>query len=382
MGGITLNLSGTDIFGNPVSMSVTTAINGQYKFNGLPPGNYTVTVLTPLDFDHSPADACGTDFKDSDFNSSGVSGTITIAEGQCYIGLDAGLFNSCLNVSSAGTICCNQVLCGPGVDPAPITSTSPASGGGGPIQYMWMSTTNLNGGVWSVIPGATGLTYDPGPLSQTTYFRRCAQVVGCEAVVESNIITITVDDIAVAEITDPGMICVGDPVTFVATPNPGDATYFWDFGLWATPATSDDSVVVVTWTQFGVVNVTLTVVNNGCTSTAVLPVAVSDSPVYCNMNLIAPNGQNGVAVLNGEEAQFVLYPNPATDRFTIEYNDAVETAVSLEILGMDGRQLERETLQEGTFSHTVDLSGLLPGTYMIRLTFNEGERKVMRLVKN
>jgi len=43
IGGQTLNLTGTDLNGNPVSRSMTTAADGSYSFAGLPEGTYTVT---------------------------------------------------------------------------------------------------------------------------------------------------------------------------------------------------------------------------------------------------------------------------------------------------------------------------------------------------
>lgn len=43
IGGIALNLTGTDINGNPVTATVTTNPDGSYAFTGLPPGTYTIT---------------------------------------------------------------------------------------------------------------------------------------------------------------------------------------------------------------------------------------------------------------------------------------------------------------------------------------------------
>ncbi len=45
--GVTVNLTGTDDFGNPVSRSTTTDGNGEYLFTNLAPGNYTVTEQHP-----------------------------------------------------------------------------------------------------------------------------------------------------------------------------------------------------------------------------------------------------------------------------------------------------------------------------------------------
>ena len=49
--GTTVTLTGTDMFGNPVSLTTTTATGtGNYAFNNLTPGNYTLTETQPAAF--------------------------------------------------------------------------------------------------------------------------------------------------------------------------------------------------------------------------------------------------------------------------------------------------------------------------------------------
>jgi hypothetical protein len=103
----------------------------------------------------------------------------------------------CNNIVSGGTIGNNQTVCGTGAssDPAPIVSLNDPSGGTGTIEYVWMMKTgDLSiGGPFVVISGATSSTYDPGPITQTTNYIRCARRAGCTSFVsgESNIITVT-----------------------------------------------------------------------------------------------------------------------------------------------------------------------------------------------
>jgi len=47
IGGVTVLLTGTDVLGNPVSLSTTTDGNGFYEFAGLRAGTYTVTEVQP-----------------------------------------------------------------------------------------------------------------------------------------------------------------------------------------------------------------------------------------------------------------------------------------------------------------------------------------------
>lgn len=73
------------------------------------------------------------------------------------------------SIGSAQTICINTA-------PALLTSTSP-SGGAGVYSYYWESS--LNGTDFNNISGATGETYQPGVLSQTTYYRRHVTDASC-----------------------------------------------------------------------------------------------------------------------------------------------------------------------------------------------------------
>jgi hypothetical protein len=70
-----------------------------------------------------------------------------------------------------------------------VISSSGASGGscGTSYSYAWYSSTNNS--TWNLISGAGGLSYQPGALFQTTYFK---QVVTCNGTATSNIVTITV----------------------------------------------------------------------------------------------------------------------------------------------------------------------------------------------
>lgn len=102
------------------------------------------------------------------------------------------LFNSnAFAVLNAGTIGSNQTICS-GSTPAAFTSITPASNGIGTYNYQWQqSTTSLLTG-YSDIVGATSITYTPGVLTQTTYYRRAVSTLD-DAVVYSDPITITVN---------------------------------------------------------------------------------------------------------------------------------------------------------------------------------------------
>ncbi|MGD1848911.1 MAG: SprB repeat-containing protein, partial [Salibacteraceae bacterium] len=141
--------------------------------------------------------------------------TVSDANGCTAVGSGDVLVPTCCNVISAGTIGNDQSNCGP-LDPAPINSLSLPGGGLGAIEYVWLqSPVNVPNVVgnpnWTLIAGATGASYDPGMLSQTTYFIRCARRSGCSFYAgESNIIEVKVFDAATVSATvDNNVSCAG-----------------------------------------------------------------------------------------------------------------------------------------------------------------------------
>ena len=154
-----------------------------------------------LTITHSPSDLSkgfqigeGANLKNCEFGMSGwfaIDGTDWDGHGD-FNGILTGCSSNivvCDNVESGGTIGSGEIICGIPGDPAEIESIQPASGGSGSIEYQWLSFTeecpdDLN----YAIPGATGLSYDPGPITQPTWYVRCARRENCTEWVESNCI--------------------------------------------------------------------------------------------------------------------------------------------------------------------------------------------------
>jgi uncharacterized repeat protein (TIGR01451 family)/fimbrial isopeptide formation D2 family protein len=70
IGGVTINLTGTDDRGNPVTATVTTQPDGTYTFPGLRPGTYSIAETQPLSF------LDGKDVSGSPIGSTAVNDTI------------------------------------------------------------------------------------------------------------------------------------------------------------------------------------------------------------------------------------------------------------------------------------------------------------------
>ncbi len=128
----------------------------------------------------------------------------------------------------SGTVGNNQSICY-GSTPVSLSFSTLPSGGNGGFTYQWQSSTdNVN---FSDISGATGATYQPPALTQTTYFR-CSQINSCKTVY-SNTVTVTVfADEVPASINSNQTICYNTVPSLLSTVTPasggnGSFTYQW-----------------------------------------------------------------------------------------------------------------------------------------------------------
>lgn len=287
---VKVTLTGTTTAGVAVNEMTFTAVNGMYMFNDLNPGTYKLTFDTPVNFMVTIQNAGSDDAKDSDINpANGMITNILLMPGDTNLTFDAGFYDKCVNLNSAGTIGYDEEFCGPGHDPALIVELTPPTGGTGRIEYLWMKSTTSNvfsTGSFQPIPGATGQTYNPPVIYETTYYVRCTRREFCEDFLETNIVAKIVDDDAKAEINGPSVVCQGQSYTFFATDEGPGATYQWDFGDNATPRTSNSRVVNnVSWTNFGQRTVRLTVNANNCVAHNILKIVIVTDPGLCGNSM-------------------------------------------------------------------------------------------------
>ncbi|MDJ0365373.1 gliding motility-associated C-terminal domain-containing protein [Hymenobacter sp. H14-R3] len=141
----------------------------------------------------------------------------------------------------AGTIAADQTVCA-GSPFAPLTSSTPATGGSGTFTYQWESSPDNV--TWTAIAVATAETYSPGPLTVTTYFRR--QVISGPCNTPSASVRITVvPALTAGTIAADQAVCAGGtpaPLTSAteAGGGTGTVTYQWqsspDGNTWANIA--------------------------------------------------------------------------------------------------------------------------------------------------
>jgi hypothetical protein len=283
------------------TMTQVTDAQGNYCFTDLESGDYKVTFQVRLGAnDRFTAANRGNDATDSDAvpmvgqANRAMTNTFNLPPGDTNLTIDAGIVDSCIPVTDPGEIeASTPSVCGIGADPGPINSLSPAVSTGA-IRYLWMRGTDPNFSTFTTAPGVNNqVSYDPGPITETTFFARCAFGVDCNIPVETNIVQITVGNTSRAIINGPTLLCVDEVYTFEAEDAGSGAVYMWDFGARATPQTATGRVVDVSYGLFGQRNVTLTVTRQGCETFATQRVAISNcfvpTPFTVNSRTIPGN---------------------------------------------------------------------------------------------
>ncbi|MCX6270712.1 MAG: HYR domain-containing protein [Bacteroidetes bacterium] len=128
--------------------------------------------------------------------------------------LSAGVWKvTVVNNFEVGSIAANQSICHNTI-PALLTSAAP-SGGITPYTYQWQRSTNNI--TFSDIAQATGTTYQPGVLTQTTYYRQNQTSSGNGGTLMTDTITITVFQRPTGVISGTRTTCSGQQDTLIIT---------------------------------------------------------------------------------------------------------------------------------------------------------------------
>ena len=144
----------------------------------------------------------------------------------------------------------------------------------------------------------------------------------CNNYFESNIVTKNIGQVPIAGFEEaPSGTCVNQSLAFTARFGGATASYHWNFGEAAVPATAEGRIVSeVRWTSGGIKTVNLTTKINDCTNSNSTSVTV----VNCLMGLGQFDGFEGYAIL--EEAHIDLRWNtleePYESRFIVERANA------------------------------------------------------------
>ncbi|HKK87923.1 MAG TPA: SdrD B-like domain-containing protein, partial [Saprospiraceae bacterium] len=191
----------------------------------------------------------------------------------------------CDNIIHAGLIGFSEIECDP-FDPDEIQNVQlPSGGSAGDIEYLWMMTTDdppSPNTVWIPIQNSNTPNYDPGFVSETTHFMRCARREDCTNYVETNMVVKRVlgDPEAIIE-NSPATYCIDEETTFTATEFENIHKYEWTFEG-ADVTVVSGSVATVTWITPGIHTVELTTTDFfGCSNSSEITVEVSNDPNDC-----------------------------------------------------------------------------------------------------
>jgi hypothetical protein len=231
----------------------------------------------------------------------------------------------CDNVISAGLIGFSEIKCGP-FDPDEIVNVQfPSGGSAGVIEYLWMMSTDdphTPNTIWIPIQNSNTPNYNPGPITETTNFMRCARREDCTNYIETNIVVKRILDGPVANIENvPQTYCVDDQVIFVATQEEVINDYDWTFeGANVNNASGPE--VNITWTSAGIHSVQLTTTDRfGCTNTEIREVSVSNDPQDCP-NMMMAVTLSATLNTNGEvELHYDAVTEMPNVEFVIEKSD-------------------------------------------------------------
>ncbi len=288
IGGVRVILKTPDGEGGFVSVDTTfTDQSGMYMFE-VDSGAYKLCFLPPNEFYLATKQFQGSnDSLDSNVDPlTLMSDVVTIGWAEENPTIDAGFFLDCIPLTDPGVIGFDQMICAPGNDPDPIVNVELPSGGVGEIEYLWMKSTTsarFDATYYEPIPNTNSPEYDPGPLFETTYFNRCARIVGCPRWIEpQNPVKITVKDDAMAEIeANKETVCLGETITLEAITKTSRPVISWHGPDLVLPSGSSGRFLTIEPISTADFTVTLTVTENGCTAANTYKVVVVDGAPWC-----------------------------------------------------------------------------------------------------
>ncbi len=168
------------------------------------------------------------------------------------------MIDECRELTSYGRIgfgAQSVMLVPSGCNVPPIQELAPVEGECGYVEYMWLSSTAERpngqpyvpndltiGTIWTLVPDAFGPTYDPGIITQNTYFVRCARNFGCCKYGESNVIGFRIDE--AAECIDPGAGSANDCENSISLTAPENNKLVQEASGYNTNRTIDANIFV------------------------------------------------------------------------------------------------------------------------------------------
>lgn len=224
--------------------------------------------------------------------------------------------------------------------------TDDANGDDGTLYGWTLAILDLNGGIitWSPSTGLSNSTIaNPmaSPTATTDYVITVVDSLGCS---NTDTITIVVNPVPTVNLGTNTAIC--DTTTLLLDAgNPG-ANY-----LWQDNSTSQTYLVDGAVAGVGSHDYWVDITNMyGCVGTDTITVDVT-----------ACSG------INDPEAQLLIYPNPTTDYFTIDFSMLEYGKYNVEMFNINGQVVMGRQVEYNGNTVTLDVNNVPSGIYTIRV---------------
>ncbi len=293
------------------------------------------------------------------------------------LSFDAGIFETCNNVTSGGQVAGSHSVC-PGEIPPKFTSVVPAGGGGtAPIEYLWICSPNggvPNPGTWIPVPNSNSDCLQLGPAFETRFYARCARREGCpEFVIESNVV--------VCEVMSCAQI-----ITFNTIMNEETVEVSWITDNDASGATyhverSTDGANFEVLTEIASTANDLSFYNFSDESPA-------KGMNYYRIKRIDASGNYVFSDISQEmnrpnsEQNFEIFPNPVSSNLTIENVNLIEGDVQIEIISTIGTVNNTMKMDASSYNKSsIDTNNLPAGVYYLRVLHGEDQVELIKFTK-
>ncbi|MEO8147046.1 MAG: S8 family serine peptidase [Bacteroidia bacterium] len=230
--------------------------------------------------------------------------------------------------------------------PASVTLTANAGAG---LSYQWMKGVNI-------LPGETNINY----VAFQTGSYKCVITNNAGCSKTSNVIAVTANAQPPATITtsNPTTFCHGDSAVLHANTGAG-LTYKWQKGLNIIAGATNGNYTAKTAGTYKCIVTN----SNTCSRTS------------SGIKITVPCKDGELQTTN---ESLSIFPNPAADKFTVEFTSGVNEDCKLMICDVTGRVvMEKEiTVSEGWNEIQLNVEGLSKGVYMAKL-----KERVVEMVK-
>ena len=380
----------------PVASMITDQ-NGQYLFTNLVPGTYQVefsTIPGGLSFTQQNTPGDNGDNTNSDAlpvtgnPSVGRTGNIVLTAGEADLTIDAGLFKPRAVIGNFIWADSNsnglQDAGEPGLSGVIVTLID---AGGNPVV---IAVTDANGGYLfpNVAPGTYSLSFTnlPTGVIFTT------SNVGGNDNIDSDVIGTTITGIVVTPTTvnltyDAGVIgaiTLPARLQFTALKQTNAARLIWK-------VTQEDNVAryELEHSTDGINYVTINNQNrNGSTEYQYLDAQPAQAINFYRVRIIDNNGRVTYSeirtIVFGKDSQILVFPNPvASGNVNIQLPDSWQNKkITINVMNQLGQIISSRNSQQASQVETVDVSKLSNGSYLLRMSNENGEVEIRKIMVN